>query len=235
MQPRTALSLLLSITLIFTIYTLYSHSDAYSALPAESPRSFESLSSLSFTLEQVTTAKVPTMRVHLRNSSPHAFTILTWGTPLDATALSQQIFTFTPLDLAAPKVSVPNVQISRVQPPPRADFLEIPPHKEVVKDIPLTEKWIPRTKLRIGATGRWHAVWEKALKDMPRGDLDKLTNSMRDEFHVREAEFDLSVQRPGTPAEAAKGPGGEGKIVDPEAKKVEDEEGKYGKGEGLLI
>ncbi|KAL4819898.1 hypothetical protein BDW67DRAFT_173166 [Aspergillus spinulosporus] len=122
----------------------------------------------------------PSVSVQNKGESPA--TVLKWGSPLDERANVLGIFEI--LDTENDKVvEITTVKFARQLPPPKEDFVEIPPGGKIDAEvkIPLVPLEEGR-KYTVQAKGWWQAVWEQPMGDVPRENLEKLAGALRGEY-----------------------------------------------------
>ncbi|KAL4915667.1 hypothetical protein BDW62DRAFT_188048 [Aspergillus aurantiobrunneus] len=122
------------------------------------------------------------IQLSVLNNAESPTTLLNWGTPLDSRANVLGVFEIRDSD-SDEIVTLDTIKFARKLPPPKEDFIQIPPGGAVEAEVIL-----PRVPLLEGhrysiqAKGWWQAVWEKPLEDVPTDDLEKLTGAERGEF-----------------------------------------------------
>ncbi|KAL5332540.1 hypothetical protein BJX70DRAFT_383847 [Aspergillus crustosus] len=122
------------------------------------------------------------VKLSVHNNAESPVTLLNWGSPLDPRANILGVFEIRDTDTDE-AVTIDTIKFSRKLPPPKGDFVQIAPGEAVDAEVT-----IPRVPLveghhyTIQAKGRWQAVWERAIEDVPSDDLDKLTNAERGSF-----------------------------------------------------
>lgn len=118
--------------------------------------------------------------IHLAvlNHAETPTTFLTWNTPLDPRANILGVFEIRDAD-ADQVLVLDTVKFARNLPPPREDFVTIPPGGKVDADVTLPR--VPLVQGRqytIQAKGWWQAVWEKGVEDIPQDELNSLSGDL---------------------------------------------------------
>jgi hypothetical protein len=159
---------LTTITKAIFVASIYLSSTSASQFPIMS-----SATPLQFTLSQ-TTKSPPTLLITLKNTHPTTtFTILKWGTPLDASALNTGVFQLTDAETHT-NVPIDVLMINRKMPPGEESLLEIKPGEECEKEVVFDKPWMPSkkpAKYVVKAEGEIEGVWEKAAKDITEEEL----------------------------------------------------------------
>ncbi|KAL4794028.1 hypothetical protein BDV19DRAFT_390540 [Aspergillus venezuelensis] len=122
------------------------------------------------------------VQVTVANNAESPVTLLNWGSILDPKAGILGVFEIRDADTDE-VVALDSIKFARQLPPPLNDFLQVPAGETIDTEIkvplvPLGEG----KRYTIQAKGRWQAVWEKKLEDIPGDDLARLTGAERGEF-----------------------------------------------------
>ncbi|KAL4936582.1 hypothetical protein BDV06DRAFT_204743 [Aspergillus oleicola] len=131
------------------------------------------------------------IQVTVANNAESPVTFLNWGSVLDLKAGILGVFELRDAD-TNDVVTLNSIKFARQLPPPLEDFVQIPAGETI--DTEVTIPLVPLTEGRrytIQAKGRWHAVWEKSLDDIPADDLQRLTGAERGTFESEVVPIDV--------------------------------------------
>ncbi|KAL4967144.1 uncharacterized protein BDV14DRAFT_170115 [Aspergillus stella-maris] len=122
------------------------------------------------------------VQVTVANNADAPVTLLHWGSILDPKAGILGVFEIRNADTDE-VVTLDSIKFARQLPPPLEDFVQIPAGKTIDTEIkvplvPLAEG----KRYTIQAKGRWQAIWNKVLEEVPGDDLAKLTGAERGDF-----------------------------------------------------
>ncbi|KZM22044.1 uncharacterized protein EKO05_0007887 [Ascochyta rabiei] len=134
---------------------------------------------LSLSLAQV--SKDPaTVRVTLKNNHPDTpYSLLKWGTPLDAAALNTGVFKINNADSGA-EVEQVIVQIRRKMPPGQNQLASVEPGAEESVEVVFDRPWMPEAKpakYKVKAEGTLWGVWDKVKSEVTDDDTNEYTDS----------------------------------------------------------
>ncbi|KAL5049364.1 hypothetical protein BDW71DRAFT_204629 [Aspergillus fruticulosus] len=116
------------------------------------------------------------------NNGGSPVTVLKWGSPLDERANILGLFEIRDAE-SDEVVAINTVKFARQLPPPREDFVEIPPGAKVDAEVKIPLVPLEQgKKYTVEAKGWWQAVWEQPLDDVPRENLEKLAGAWRGEY-----------------------------------------------------
>ncbi|KAL6235494.1 hypothetical protein BDW75DRAFT_250804 [Aspergillus navahoensis] len=120
-----------------------------------------------------------TIQLSVRNNGESPATVLKWGSPLDERANVLGLFEIRDAE-SDEVVAVNTVKFARQLPPPKEDFVEISPGGEVDAEVKIPLVPLEQgKKYTVQAKGWWQAVWEQALDDVPRKNLEELAGALR--------------------------------------------------------
>jgi hypothetical protein len=175
MNSRTAVITALTVTVIGTLYLIYTPTGSSARMSG--PASKSSLP-LEFKLSQISKSP-PSLLVTVKNNSPSStFTFLKWGTPLDTQALNLGVFKLTDADTGE-QVPIDKLMINRKTPPSREDLQETAPGTEYSTEIVLDKPWMPSkkpAKYSVSVEGEFKGIWEKKAADIKGEELDAYTD-----------------------------------------------------------
>ena len=120
------------------------------------------------------------LKVH--NDLDHPVTIQVWNTPLDPRcALLGIIEIFDTTTNAL--LPIDKVYFSRQMPPPAESFVQIESHKKLINSVSIPDVTLEAGKeYRIGAKGRWKAVWNGAIDSIDALSLGTLAEAFSGDF-----------------------------------------------------
>jgi hypothetical protein len=160
MNGRTVLIAASAITLLGALYYLNSSSNP--PLNMSAPPSSQTVPGLEFKLSQIS-RNPPSLLVTLKNTSPDTpYTLLKWGTPLDAQALNLGLFKM--VDGEGKEVVQHSIKVSRLMPPSREDLVTVAPGTEEATEVVFNKFWMPETKpatYKVKADGAFGGVWDR--------------------------------------------------------------------------
>lgn len=134
---------------------------------------------LSISLAQVS-KDPPTLRVTLKNDHKDTpYTILKWGTPLDAAALNTGVFRITDADSGA-EVEQTTLQIRRRMPPGQSQLAGVKPGEEEHVEVVFDRPWMPDTKpakYKVHAQGLLKGAWDKPKSEVTDDETNEYTES----------------------------------------------------------
>ncbi|KAF2475197.1 uncharacterized protein BDR25DRAFT_214041 [Lindgomyces ingoldianus] len=179
MNGRTAVITALAVTILGSLYLIYTPSSiTFHMSPTGVPAS-ENIPGLEFKLSQIS-KNPPSLLVTLRNNNPSStFTVLKWGTPLDPQASNLGIFKMFDADTGK-EVLIDRLMINRKMPPSREDLHEIAPGTEHATEVVFNKPWMPAkkpAKYQIKVEGQFKAVWEKTAREVGTNELEELGGS----------------------------------------------------------
>ncbi|KAL4948500.1 hypothetical protein BDW69DRAFT_176366 [Aspergillus filifer] len=122
------------------------------------------------------------VQVTVANNADSPITLLSWGSILDPKAGVLGVFEIRDADTDE-VVALDSIKFARQLPPPLNDFVQISASETLETEIKVP--LVPLAEGRpytIQAKGRWQAVWNKALEEVPGDDLARLTGAKRGEF-----------------------------------------------------
>ncbi|KAF9692858.1 hypothetical protein EKO04_009261 [Ascochyta lentis] len=134
---------------------------------------------LSLSLSQVS-KNPPTLRVTLKNDHPDTpYSLLKWGTPLDAAALNTGVFKISDADSGA-EIEQVIIQIRRKMPPGQDQLASVKPGAEESVEVVFDRPWMPETKpakYKVKAEGTLKGVWDKVKSEVTDDDTNEYTES----------------------------------------------------------
>lgn len=134
---------------------------------------------LSLSLSQIS-KDPPTLRVTLKNDHPDAtYTLLKWGTPLDAAALNTGVFKIRDAHSGA-EIEQVMVQIRRKMPPGQDQLASVEPGAEESVEVVFDRPWMPETKpakYKVKAEGLLKGAWDKVKSEVTDHDTSEYTES----------------------------------------------------------
>jgi hypothetical protein len=191
-NARNAAIAAVAVTIFGGFYIFQSPS---SSSPTMSTRSHD-VPGLEFTLAQ-TSKDPPSLSVTLKNSSPKTtYTLLTWGTPIDASALNTGVFSI--VDSKTGKdVEQITMQIRRLMPPSDDQFVSLAPGQKKSVEVVFNRPWMPEdkpAKYKVKAEGEFGGLWDKKKSEVTGDEIDEYTNSPFSGRKFATNEVELSVE-----------------------------------------
>lgn len=151
---------------------------------------------LSLSLSQIS-KNPPTIRATLKNDHPDTpYTLLKWGTPLDAAALNTGVFKITDADSGA-EIEQVLVQIRRKMPPEQDQLASVKPGEEESVEVVFDKPWMPETKpakYRVKAEGTLKGVWDRVKSEVTDDDTIEYTQSSFSGSAFQTNEIELVVE-----------------------------------------
>jgi hypothetical protein len=171
MNNRTVAFTALTVTILGTLYILYSPSPTnFTFIPKT--MSSTAANPLRITLSP-TSHTPPSLLVTIRNThATSSYTFLKWDTPLDPQALNTGIFHITDLDTGKP-LPIVTLKLNRHFPPGKSDLEELPPGAEVATEVVLDRPWMPeKGKFGVRVEGPWRGFWEGGKDGVGEQELE---------------------------------------------------------------
>ncbi|ORY00745.1 hypothetical protein BCR34DRAFT_494395 [Clohesyomyces aquaticus] len=176
MPSRAAVITALAITLVGSLYLLYTPSSATFHMSTSGSAPSGGIPGLEFKLSQIS-KDPPSVLVTLKNTHPSTtFTVLKWSTPLDPNALNLGVFKLTDVD-SKEEITIDRLMINRMMPPSRDDLQEISPGTEHATEVVFDRPWMHSkkpAKYQVKAEGEFKAVWEKPAGEITAKELEEL-------------------------------------------------------------
>ena len=170
---RTAITAGLTIALVGTFYVYQCQNSSTFTMPSTSPSTSNGVPGLEFELSQIS-QHPPSLLVTLKNNHPTtSYTILTWGTPLDSSALNTGVFTLVDED-SGKEIEQVDLQINRKMPPSQDELVTVAPGAEQTVEVVLDKPWMPNkqsAKYKVKAEGEFEGVWRKHKSDLTEDEL----------------------------------------------------------------
>ncbi|KAF2180964.1 hypothetical protein K469DRAFT_267757 [Zopfia rhizophila CBS 207.26] len=179
MNGRTAIITALAVTILGSLYLIYSPSSSTFQMsdskPAEEqPASHYPISGLEFKLSQISKSP-PSLLVTLKNTHwKSTYTVLKWDTPLDPIAPQLGVFKMVDADTGE-EIGIPRIMVNRMLPPPRDALQEVAAGTEHAIEVVFDKPWMPEkkpAKYKIKVQGTFRAVWEKAASEISDVELE---------------------------------------------------------------
>jgi hypothetical protein len=193
MNGRTVLIAASAITLLGALYYLNSSSDP--SLNMSAPPSGQTVPGLEFKLSQIS-RNPPSLLVTLKNTSPDTpYTLLKWGTPLDAQALNLGLFKM--VDGEGKEVVQHSIKVSRLMPPSREDLVTVAPGTEEATEVVFNKFWMPEAKpatYKVKAEGAFGGVWDRYGDKVADDELEAYIASPMNGRVFRTNEVDMRVE-----------------------------------------
>ncbi|KAJ4364934.1 hypothetical protein N0V95_000581 [Ascochyta clinopodiicola] len=176
-NARNTLFAAIAITLLGGYYVSQSPSPGPSSSAMSQATS--EVPGLSLSLSQVS-KDPPTLRVTLKNDHPDTtYSLLKWGTPLDAAALSTRVFKISDADSGA-EVEQVLIQIRRKMPPGQDQLASVEPGAEESVEVVFNKPWMPEAKparYKVKAEGTLKGVWDKVKSEVTDDETNEYTES----------------------------------------------------------
>lgn len=121
----------------------------------------------------------PSLLVTLKNNSPSPYTLLKWGTPLDAQASNTGVFKVVDAD-TGDNIPTDFIKVSRVMPPSREDLVTIAPGTEEATEVVFNKPWMPEkkpAKYAVKAEGAFTGIWGSYGDAVEDSDVEAYANS----------------------------------------------------------
>ncbi|PVI05218.1 hypothetical protein DM02DRAFT_502139, partial [Periconia macrospinosa] len=168
-----------AITILGTFYFLRQSppSDILTMAKQESAATTD-VPGLEWKLSQISRSP-PSLLVTLKNNSPSPYTLLKWGTPLDASASNTGVFKVVDAETGA-NIPTDFIKVSRVMPPPREDLVTIAPGTEEATEVVFNTPWMPEkkpAKYKIKAEGAFTGIWGSYGSDVKDSDVEAYVES----------------------------------------------------------
>ncbi|KAI8943092.1 hypothetical protein NX059_001122 [Plenodomus lindquistii] len=116
----------------------------------------------------------PTILVTLKNTSPDTpYTLLKWGTPLDASALNTGVYSIVRED-DGEEVKQFELKINRKMPPAQDQIVTLAPGTEEELEVVFDKPWMPENKpakYKVKAAGNFKGLWDKYGDDVTEENL----------------------------------------------------------------
>ena len=163
----------LTFALIGAFYVFQYQDSSYFTMPSSVSSSSDGVPGLEFELSQVALYP-PTLLITLKNNHPSAtYTVLTWDTPLDSSALNTGVFTLTDEETSE-EVEQVDIQVNRKMPPAQDQLVTLEPGTDHTVELVLDKAWLPSKtpgKYKITAEGEFNGVWRKRKGDLTEDEL----------------------------------------------------------------
>ncbi|CAI6332305.1 unnamed protein product [Periconia digitata] len=147
-----------AIAILGTLY-LFRYSSSSNNFTMSKPEGTD-VPGLEWKLSQIS-RNPPSLLVTLKNNSPSPYTILKWGTPLDAQASNTGVFKVVNAD-TGDNIPTEFIKVNRMMPPPREDLVTIAPGTEEATEVVFNSPWMPEkkpAKYMVRAEGAFTGIW----------------------------------------------------------------------------
>ncbi|KAF2799334.1 hypothetical protein K505DRAFT_321222 [Melanomma pulvis-pyrius CBS 109.77] len=195
MNTRTVVFTALAVTLLGSLYLVYSPSLSDFSMPGSDSMASQGVPGLEFTLSQISKSP-PSLLVTLKNNNPSStYTILKWNTPLDPHAANLGVFKLVDAETGK-ELKTDVLMLRRKMPISQDDLQEIAPGTEHATEIVFSQPWMPETpgKYKVRVEGVFRGVWEKAVGDVKENELAAYTESPYNNFPFASEEELLIVE-----------------------------------------
>jgi hypothetical protein len=194
MNHRTVLIAASAITILGALYYLKAPTPPTPTMSTTTSAT-STIPGLEFTLSQIS-RNPPSLLITLKNSSPSTpYTLLKWGTPLDAQALNLGLFKLVDSGTGE-EIQVDKIMISRLMPPSRHDLVTMAPGTEEATEVVFNKPWMPKTKpavYRVRAEGTFAGVWDRYGNDVVDSELEAYSESPLNGKSFRTNEIEMRV------------------------------------------